>query len=157
MVWASSAQLSSCHWGTLRYLLLCRYVVKRDIPNAAVTGRKGVRIPQGTCSSSGNGAGRCVVVNTSHKNRISLLHFLFCHVPFQQISGALLAVHPKEAHDSWVLSWAFSSSLLLSSLCWDKSLVVLVIIGHEKSWLLPQGLRSQHDDRHFRKVDNKRN
>lgn len=107
MVWASPAQLSSCQWGYLRCFLQCRYVVKRDVPNTAVTGRKGVRLPQGTCSSSGNGAGSCVVVNKSHENRISLLRFLFCHIPFQQISAALLAVHPKGAQDSWVLSRAF--------------------------------------------------
>lgn len=155
MVRASPAQLSSCQWGYLRCLLWCRYVVERDVPNTAVTGRKGVRPPQGTCSSSGNGAGSCVVVNMSHEKRI-FLHFLFCHIPFQQISTALLAVHPKEAQDSWVLSRAFFSPLLLSCLCWDKSLVALVIFGHEKSWLLPQCSRCQHDDRHVRKADNKK-
>lgn len=54
MAWTSSAQLSSCQRESLRCLFLCRNVGNRGIPNAAVTGRKGVRIPQGTCSSSGN-------------------------------------------------------------------------------------------------------
>lgn len=150
MVGASSAQLSS--WGISEIFAL----VQRDMPNAAVTGRKGVRTAQGTCSSSGNGAGSCVIVNMSHENRISLLHFLFRRTHLQQISGAIIAVHPKEARDSWVPSRAFSS-LLLSCLCWDRSSVALVTVGHEKGWLLPQCLRSQHDERHFRKVDNKQN
>lgn len=67
-----SSQLSLCQWVSLRCLLLCRQVVERDIPNASVTGREGVRIPQGTCSHDGNGVGSGAVVNMWPETRVSL-------------------------------------------------------------------------------------
>lgn len=107
------SQFSSCQWVSLRCLLSCRHVITRNIPNASATSREGFRVPQGTCSNDGNGAGSCAVVNMSDENRVSFPpHFLSRHMPFQQVSGALLAVHLKEVHVSWVLCRALSSPLL---------------------------------------------
>lgn len=63
-----SSQLSTCPWVSLRCLLLCKPVIKRDVPNASVTGRERVRTPQGTCRDDGNAVGSCAVVNMSHES-----------------------------------------------------------------------------------------
>lgn len=99
MVWASSAQLPSCHWGSLRFLLLCRYVCKEGYAKCCCNWQKGSQNPPGHMQQLWERSWQlhCVIVNMSHESRISLLRFPFCHIPFQQINGALPAVHPKES------------------------------------------------------------